>query len=239
MPGFGTMSPAVSPLQRIIYAILSSARKISIAAFRPLTAITLPPGWVHAPQRKTPGIGVRGSRRRSQMKSGRHSPWKMWPPVRPTAARCRAGRAPARDHRIGNVRAEPPDRAQRELLDLLPAGVPVALPEGVGDVLGEDAHRVHALGRDARVVDGLEVELGPEPIGSRPARAAVVAGLPLGLRERRVDLAEVVGLASPGPSRKSGNSRSATFSLTVQPVIGIDSTAPASPGRPSRRAGGG
>ncbi len=59
--------------------------RISIAALRPLTAITLPPGCVQAPQRKTPGIGVRGVSRRSHMYGGRHSPWKMWPPTRPTS----------------------------------------------------------------------------------------------------------------------------------------------------------
>ena len=41
--------------------------RTSIAAFRPLMPITLPPGCVHAPQRKTPGIGVRGDRRFSHM----------------------------------------------------------------------------------------------------------------------------------------------------------------------------
>ncbi len=40
---------------------------VTIAALRPLMAMTLPPGWVQAPQRKRPGIGVRGSRRRSHM----------------------------------------------------------------------------------------------------------------------------------------------------------------------------
>ena len=38
---------------------LSEPPRTSIAALRPLIAITLPPGWVQAPHRKTPGIGVR------------------------------------------------------------------------------------------------------------------------------------------------------------------------------------
>jgi hypothetical protein len=41
--------------------------RISIAALRPLMAITLPPGWVHAPHRNTPGMGVRGVSRLSHM----------------------------------------------------------------------------------------------------------------------------------------------------------------------------
>ena len=44
--------------------------------------------------------------------------------------------------------------------------------ERVGHVLGEDAHGVHALGRDAGVVGRLEIELGPEPVGSRRFAAA-------------------------------------------------------------------
>ena len=38
-----------------------------MAALRPLIAITLPPGWVQAPHRKTPGMGVRGVSRLSHM----------------------------------------------------------------------------------------------------------------------------------------------------------------------------
>ena len=41
--------------------------RTSIAALRPLMPITLPPGCVQAPQRKTPGIGVRGDSRFSHM----------------------------------------------------------------------------------------------------------------------------------------------------------------------------
>ncbi|CAN5607590.1 hypothetical protein BH23PLA1_BH23PLA1_32500 [soil metagenome] len=44
-----------------------SDSRTSIAAFLPFTAITLPPGCVAAPQRKSPGIGVRDSRRRSHI----------------------------------------------------------------------------------------------------------------------------------------------------------------------------
>jgi len=39
----------------------------SIAAFRPFTPITLPPGCVPAPQSSTPFIGVRALSRRSHM----------------------------------------------------------------------------------------------------------------------------------------------------------------------------
>src|SRR5208282_4980854 len=39
------------------YALtLAGSPSISIAALRPLMPMTLPPGWVQAPQRKTPGI---------------------------------------------------------------------------------------------------------------------------------------------------------------------------------------
>ncbi len=41
--------------------------RISIAALRPFTPMTLPPGCVHAPHRKTPDIGVRGDNRWSHM----------------------------------------------------------------------------------------------------------------------------------------------------------------------------
>ena len=41
--------------------------KTSIAALRPLMAITLPPGCVQAPQRNTPGMGVRGVSRLSHI----------------------------------------------------------------------------------------------------------------------------------------------------------------------------
>src|SRR4051812_29043766 len=56
----------------------------AIAAFRPLIAMTLPPGWVQAPHRKTPSIGVRYGSLRDHIYCGKHSPWKMCPPVRPT-----------------------------------------------------------------------------------------------------------------------------------------------------------
>jgi hypothetical protein len=53
---------------------IHTAANISIAALRPLIAITLPPGCVQAPQRNTPGMGVRGVSRLSHMKGGKHSP---------------------------------------------------------------------------------------------------------------------------------------------------------------------
>ena len=53
----GGESPPVAQLARSFYD--GSAPRTSSAALRPLTAMTLPPGWVQAPQRNTPGIGVR------------------------------------------------------------------------------------------------------------------------------------------------------------------------------------
>jgi hypothetical protein len=55
----------------------------AMAALRPLRAITLPPGWVAAPQKYRPGTGVRGVSRCSHIWSGVTSPWKMLPPVSP------------------------------------------------------------------------------------------------------------------------------------------------------------
>ena len=51
--------------------------------------------------------------------------------------------------------------------------VPVAAGEGVRHVLGEDAHRVHALGRDARCrgPSGNRARSRAGP-AARPARAA-------------------------------------------------------------------
>src|SRR5581483_6821282 len=63
----------------------------ALAALRPLAAMTLPPGWVPAPQSQSPGLGVAGVKRRSHIWSGRHSPWKMWPPVRPMRASTSGG----------------------------------------------------------------------------------------------------------------------------------------------------
>ena len=52
----GALPPAAQ-LARSSYD--ANAPRTSSAALRPLTAMTLPPGWVQAPQRNTPGIGVR------------------------------------------------------------------------------------------------------------------------------------------------------------------------------------
>jgi hypothetical protein len=49
-----------------VYVALRSF-STAIAALRPLMPMTLPPGWVHAPQRYMPFIGVRAERRLSHM----------------------------------------------------------------------------------------------------------------------------------------------------------------------------
>src|ERR1019366_1054992 len=46
-----------------LFYIAPRSFSTAIAALRPFTPITLPPGWVHAPQRYTPGIGVRAESR--------------------------------------------------------------------------------------------------------------------------------------------------------------------------------
>ena len=72
---------------------------MAITAFRPLTAMTLPPGCVAALQRYTPSIGVHGPNLFVHNCSGRQSPWKICPPVDPIfAPRCQAARG-LRDER--------------------------------------------------------------------------------------------------------------------------------------------
>jgi len=58
-------------------ALVLRSASTAAAAFRPLTAITDPPGWVAAPHRYTPSTPVRAPKRRSHICAGRHSPWKM------------------------------------------------------------------------------------------------------------------------------------------------------------------
>ena len=73
----------------------------------------------------------------------------------------------ADSHDRGMRARVPTDRGQGEVGDVLPPRIPVsfALGERMRDVLGEDAHRLGAFGRDAAVVGCLEIELGPEPVG--------------------------------------------------------------------------
>ena len=63
----------------------------------------------------------------------------------------------------GRLLQKRPMESSAILARLGPVAVPVALGEGMRHVLGEDAHQVRAVGRDAGVVGGLEVELGPQP----------------------------------------------------------------------------
>ena len=114
-----------------------SSLSASIAAFRPLTPITLPPGWVPAPQSNTPGIGVRAAQ-----------------PAVPHVLRqdlaledVPAGQAdPLLDvgrpqdlhpgHRRRNVAAEAADGPHDDLTHLLATAVPVALAETRGERTG-------------------------------------------------------------------------------------------------------
>ena len=117
----------------------------------------------------------------------------MCPPVRPTRSLDVGGTQRLDlEHRVGDVAAEPADRAEGQVGHLLPARFPVAHGEGVRHVLGEDAHRLDPLGDHAPVVRRLEVELGPEPVGKPAGARGREGGLPLGLRERRVDLPQVM-----------------------------------------------
>src|SRR5690348_9890121 len=52
--------------------------------------------------------------------------------------------------------------ANGELLHLVAARVPVARGEGIWHILGEDAHRLHAVRGDGGIVNRLKVLLGPE-----------------------------------------------------------------------------
>ncbi len=56
------------------------------------------------------------------------------------------------------------DRANDELACLLAAGVPITLGEGVGDVLGEDAHDMFTGRGNGGVEGGVEVDFGPEAL---------------------------------------------------------------------------
>ena len=149
----------------------------AIAALRPLMAITLPPGWVDAPHRYTPGMGVRGPNRLCHIWSGRHSPWKMWPPVSPMrsstsggprTSRCTTASATSGAKRLMAAMAASPISSRRSL--------PRPVGEREGHVLGEDAHDVAALGDDRGVVRALEVELAPRRGGLAPP-ARLVGGL--------------------------------------------------------------
>ena len=82
--------------------------------------------------------------------------------------------------------------------------VPVAASERVRHVLGEDAHRVHALRRDARIVGRLKIELGPEPFRQFAGAGRLIGRSPLLLGERRVDLAEMMRHSGSGPGREAG-----------------------------------
>src|ERR1700722_10637739 len=63
---------------------------------------------------------------------------------------------------VGNVATESANRVERQLLCSIAMFIPVALSEGVRNILREDAHRVPALWRNARIVNALEVKLAPE-----------------------------------------------------------------------------
>ncbi len=58
--------------------------------------------------------------------------------------------------------------------------------------------------RDRRVMDGLEVELGPEQFRQFAASCRVIAGLPLGLGQRSIDLGLVVWFEGAWPGGKVG-----------------------------------
>ena len=73
-----------------------ASARTAMAALRPLRAMTLPPGCVAAPQKYSPGTGVRGVRRCSHIWSGETSPWKMLPPVSPMRCSMSGGPGPRR-----------------------------------------------------------------------------------------------------------------------------------------------
>src|SRR6185503_20899723 len=72
--------------------------------------------------------------------------------------------------------------------------VPCAVREPVGDVLGEDAHRVFTVGDDGGVMNALEVEFAPEVVREFAAAGCGVAGFPFVFGKRGVDLAVVMRL---------------------------------------------
>ena len=88
-------------------------------------------------------MGVRGPKRSAHIWSGRHSPWKMWPPVSPM--RCFdvgwAEHLAVHDH-LGHVGREAADGRDGEIADLLASLVPCPDGELERDVLREDAHDV-------------------------------------------------------------------------------------------------
>ena len=100
-----------------------------------------------------------------------------------------------------------------------------ALGEGVGHVLGEDAHEMLARRRNGWIGRGLEVEFGPQTRRQfAPAGDGIVVA-PLLLRQRRVDLPGVMRLVDARACAvKLGSSCRAALTLTVQPSMGTDST---------------
>jgi hypothetical protein len=51
----------------LYFPVLDRSAMTAMAALRPLTAITLPPGWVPAPHKYSPGTSVREEKRRSHI----------------------------------------------------------------------------------------------------------------------------------------------------------------------------
>ena len=88
----------------------------------------------------------------------------MWPPVSPILRSTSGGASASRcSTRAAEARGEALDRGLDAVGDLVARGQ--SHVELVGHVLAERAHHVAALGRDARVGDGLEVQLAPQLVG--------------------------------------------------------------------------
>src|SRR6185503_18392762 len=68
------------------------------------------------------------------------------------------------DPAIADVAAETGERFHCKGANFVAALVPCAVREPVGDVLGEDAHRVFTVGDDGGVMNALEVEFAPEVV---------------------------------------------------------------------------
>ena len=141
----------------------AGALSTAMAALRPLTADDAAARMGGRPAQVQTGTGVRGENRRSHICSGRHSPWKMCPPVSPMP-RLDVGRTehlPVHDAcRSRRERSGPPRRWRRRRSS---SRRPSQSPDGqpVGHVLGEHAHGVAAGRGDRRVVGGVEVQLAP------------------------------------------------------------------------------
>ena len=121
-------------------------------------------------------------------RSGRHSPWKMWPPVRPTPRSMSGGPSTCTAMTAsGMLLQNRPIEARARSARPPRAGCPSRPPRTVcGTYWAKTLIVCDPFGGDAAVVARLEIELGPEPrrqpaLAGRPVKAACHSSLVSGV----------------------------------------------------------